>query len=143
MTSTVQYNQNSIPGLAMGALLSAGIGAAAATIFTTVGPVGGAVFGASYYFASHAVNMICDQVNWSPDDPMAQVAKCALATIAGIAAAAAITTLVGFPLTFGTAVVLSGAMFGTALAIILACGGTICCSLAMINGAFGSTQQRV
>ena len=111
-------------GVAFGAAFVGGIGAVSAGLFTTISPLGGAVFGASYALGGHLISWICDKVGCCPDSMVTAVAKQALVTIGGIAAGALVTTLVGFPMTVTSAVTLSIAITVTLLAMQCCCFAT-------------------
>ena len=104
--------------------LAGGMGAVCAGLFTTISPLGGAVFGVSEYLSSHLISWICDKVDCCPDSMVAKVAKYALTIIGEIAAAAMVTTLVGFPMTVTSAVTLS---ITTIVATVVSMSIIACC----------------
>jgi ABC-type branched-subunit amino acid transport system permease subunit len=131
----------SLTNILFGTALHAGAGAAAAAIFTTISPIGGAVFGSSYFLASRLVDWTCDQVNCCPDNIVSKIAKFVLAALGGVAAAAAITTLVGFPMTMMSGAMLTIATIGTALAAIIVIGGCLCSAGIASGIAIGAADQ--
>lgn len=135
------YNNYSLTNLAFGTALLSGAGAVAAAIFTPIAPVGGAIFGGSYFLSSRLISFICDKANCCPDNPVAKVATFVLSLIGGIAAAAAITTAIGFPMTFAAGAVLTIATIGTAVGAILALGGCLCSSAIATGVALGVGDQ--
>lgn len=91
-------------------LLSAGlhVGAyAIAGLLTPVGPLGGAIFGATSYLGSYVIGVICDNLNCDPNNELAKTIKYVSSVLGSIAIASTITTLVGFPITFTTGAVLT------------------------------------
>ncbi len=113
-------------------------GAVAAAVFTPIAPVGGAIFGASYFLSNRLISWICHSIDCCPESLMAKVATFALSTIGGIAAAMAITAAFGIHMTFTVGVVLTIATIGTALAAILTLGGCLCCSAIATGVALGN-----
>jgi hypothetical protein len=136
--------QNSPVRLAFGAALLGGAGAVAAGLFTTVTPLGGAVFGVSYLLSSRLVYWICEQVNCWPESIVFRIAELALSVIGGIGAAVLITTNVGFPITLATGIALMLTSIGVTAAALLTLGGGLCSSALAtgiaINGDSGGAS---
>lgn len=78
--------------------LTVGAGALAAC-FTTISPLGGAIFGLGQSVVKYGVSWIC-----APNTMVGKVAKYALSLIAGTLAGFAVLLAVGVPLTLGAAV---------------------------------------
>jgi hypothetical protein len=114
--------------LAFGAVLVGSACAVAAGLFTTISPLGGAIFGVSYLLSDRLIHWICDKVSCCPDSLIFKVANFALSMIAGIAAGALITTAVGFPMTVTSGAILVVASIGVTAAALLALGGCLCSS---------------
>ncbi len=115
-------------------------GAVAAAVFTPIAPVGGAIFGASYFLSNRLIYFICQSVNCCPDSLIAKVATFALSTLGGVVAAMAITAAFGIHMTFTAGVVLAIATIGTAIAAILTLGGCLCCSAIVTGVALGNND---
>ena len=54
------HDLNPAGSLACGTLLSSGVGAASAALFTSVSPIGGAIFGATYFLCGKLISSICN-----------------------------------------------------------------------------------
>ena len=133
-----QYQENSLAQLLVGSAFAGGATALAAGIFTTISPLGGAIFGVSEWVTGHLINWICNKMDCCPDSMVAKVGKMCLQIIGGIVAAALLTTLAGFPMTFTTGVILSVAT--TATLMISACAFCcLCAPLAAITGLGSNT----
>lgn len=119
--------------LTFGAATMGGATALAAALLTTVSPLGGAIFGVSAFLGNRLIHWISDKVNCCPESPIYRIAQFALSTIGGIAAAALVTTALGFPITAATAAVLTVASIGVLISTILALGGCVFSS-AIVTG---------
>lgn len=86
-----------------------------AVSFTSVGVLGGAIFGATNFLSTRAIDWICDQIPIAKDHLLykaCQVALYALSTFASIGAGVLIATTLGFPMTFSTGMLLTiGTLF--------------------------------
>jgi ABC-type branched-subunit amino acid transport system permease subunit len=145
LPATLQQNnqfqsQISPAKLVFGAALLGGAGAVAAGLFTTVSPLGGVIFGVSYLLSSRLIHWICDQINCCPESLIFKVGQFALATIGGIAASVLITTIVGFPMTMATGVILAVASIGITAAALLTLGGCLCSSAVVTGMALGTSD---
>jgi hypothetical protein len=101
--------------LAFQAAVAGGMGAITAAVFTTLSPLGGAIFGASFYtgfvLSGYLIHWISEKTNCPPDSIIFRVAKSAsviLGIISSIVAATLITTAIGFPMTLMTGITLVG-----------------------------------
>jgi hypothetical protein len=128
--------------LAFGTALSGGAGAIAAGIFTTVSPLGGAVFGVSSFLSHWLIHWICDKINCCPESVVFKVAQFTLRVIGGIGAGVLTTTVVGFPMTMTTGVILTVALTGVIIATLLTLGSCLCSSAAASGLAFAAGDGR-
>ena len=147
-TISQQMHDYSPANLLFGAAFTAGSTALAAGAFTAISPLGGAVFGVSSFLSGRLINWICDKVNCFPDSIVARVAQFALSTIGGIGAAVLVTTLVGFPMTMTSGVILAVASIAISVAAGLALASCLCSSaiatgIALGNSATPETPVRV
>ncbi len=115
--------------------------AATAGLFTSIGPLGGAIFGFSSWLSSRIIYWICDKVNCCPDHLIFRTAQLAFSTIASIAAAALITTTFGFPMTVTAGFVLTAASLSVTLAASLVLGGCFCLSAISTGVALGTDRD--
>jgi hypothetical protein len=129
--------------LAFGAALMSSAGAVAAGLFTTISPLGGAIFGVSYLLSNRLIHWICDKVNCCPDSIIFKVAQFALSTIGGIAASVLMTSAIGFPMTMMTGVILTVASIGVTVATLLTLGGCLCSSAVATGIALGKHDDRL
>ena len=83
-------------------LVYVGTVAALAGLFTSIGPLGGAIFAVSAQVTGRAV-WLCSKGKCCPNS---EIAKFAIRTLACIGAGYAVLTLAGFPVTITSAVVL-------------------------------------
>jgi len=115
-----------------GSLMTGALTAAAAVIFTPIPALGGAIFGATSHFSGHLINVLLDKVGCSPDSGLGKVLKWAVSFFASIAIAAAVTTMVGIPITFTSGLILTGAALVTScLATCAFIGAVTCCGCAL------------
>ena len=136
MTSTTQVTpqQGYSPArLTFGTVFAGGTCAAAVGLFTTMSPLGGAIFGVSSFLCTRLLHWICDKINCCPDNIIYRVAQLVLPIIGGIAAGALITSAIGFPMTIMTGVLLSAASMAVTFAALIVLGGCLCSS-AMATG---------
>ena len=88
-------------------LLQVGVGAAIARLFTSISPLGGAIFVVSGVVTSRAVKWVYSKVNYCPESPMAKAVKDAIPQVAGQYAGRAVLSLAGFHVTFISSIILS------------------------------------
>jgi hypothetical protein len=143
MTQPAIAQQNTPAQLLFGAALSAGTGAVAAALFTTIGPVGGAIFGVSSFLSGRLVHFIFDKVDCFPESNVAKIAKFVLSSLGGIAAGALIATAVGVPLTFTAGLILTLGMGVVTLTSLLVIGGCMCSSAVATGIALGRDDRGV
>lgn len=149
MTSTTQPTthqpqQGFTPArMTFGTVLAGGTCAAAAGLFTTMSPLGGAIFGASGFLCSRLIHWIYDKVNCCPDNIIFKVAQSVLPIIGGIAAGAFITSAIGFPMTIMTGVLLSAASIAVTFAALIALGGCLCSSAAATGIILGRNDEGI
>ncbi len=129
-------NQPSIPQLLLEGVysvgLSAGTGALTGYVFGVINPIGGLAFGAASALVGAVGRGIASHI--SEDNMALKVATYALTFIAGIAASVAAVTLLGFPITLGSFILLTLGMMVTGIAIELVIATAKCYS-ACIGGA--------
>lgn len=116
--------------------------AIAAAIFTAIPAVGGAVFGITYIFSARLIHWTCDKTGYCLDNIIFRVAQFALSTIGGIAAAALITTIVGFPMTMTAGIILLVTSVGVSLSTCLTLGGCLCSSAFVTGMALGNYTEQ-
>ncbi len=129
--------------LAFGAALMGAGSAIAAGLFTTISPLGGAIFGVSDWLSNRLIHWICEKVSCCPDDLIFRVAKSALAVMGGIAAGVLITTAAGFPMTLMSGVTLTVTSIGVTVAALLTLGGCLCSSAIATGLALGTNNEGV
>lgn len=104
-----------VPKSVLVPLLITGAGALSAGLFTTISPLGGAIYGLGNWVGERgvtsAVSWICDKLDCDPDSTVAKVAKSAIFTIAGIGAGLAVIFAAGFSVTLGSAISLVAGTF--------------------------------
>lgn len=120
------------------------IGALAGHIFSVISPLGGAIFGATSALASSVSGKLLEAALPKSDAVVVKIIKTVLPFIAGIAAAALVTSLCGFPITFVASLTLTGAIFLTQTIIfgVIACSGICCLGSIAVAGASGALPQR-
>lgn len=121
-------NPNSPIRLALSASLMTGAGAFTAGTFTTLSPLGGAVFGISTFLSYRFIDWTANQLCCCCSNLIFTISTFALSILGGVAAGAYATSAVGFPLTFTAGAALSGAMLATAIATFFVVGTCLCIS---------------
>lgn len=149
---TQPINSPSEPGfsparLTFGIALMSAASAVAAGLFTTISPLGGAIFGASFgascFLGHRLIHWICDKIGCCPDSIIFRVGKQGLSVIGGIAAGMLMTNAIGFSITMTGGVALIAASIGVAIAALLALGGCLCSSFVTTGVAvLGSNEIR-
>ena len=129
--------------LTFGAALRGGSNAIAAALFTSMSPLGGAIFGVSSFLSERLIHWICAKTTCSPEDTIFKIAQFALSVIGGIASGVAITTAIGFPMTILGGVVLNLASIGVTAASFVALGGCLCSSAVATGLALGNDNREV
>lgn len=124
--------------LAFGAVLMSSSSAIAAGLLTSISPLGGAIFGASYFLSNRLVHWICDKTNCFPESIVFRIAQFALSTIGGLGAAVLITTAFGFPVTMLSGAILMVTSIGVTVAALLTLGGCLCSSAVTTGLALGN-----
>jgi len=115
-----------------GSLASGALTALAAVIFTPIPALGGAIFGATSHFSGYLVNVLLDKMGCNPDSTLGKILKFGVSFFASLAIATAVTTLLGFPLTLVSGLILTGAAMVTSCMVACACAGAItCCGCAL------------
>jgi hypothetical protein len=127
--------------VAFGVVMFGSTCAIAAGIFTAVSPLGGAVFGVSFFLSNRLVHWICDKVGCCPDHIIFKVGRFALSLIGGISAAVLVTTVVGFPMTAAACLILTAAPAVATVASLLVFGGCLCSSAVVTGVALGGNGQ--
>lgn len=93
--------------------LAAATGALGAYLFTSIHPIGGAIFGVTYGITSSITAAVLNKLFGNSTSE--KVLKFALHVFASISLAVAITSLVGYTITFGSAIYLIIAMIPAAI----------------------------
>jgi hypothetical protein len=139
--SNRHYQHNlSCSQLLFSASLMGGASALAAGLFTTISPLGGAIFGVSSLLSHRLVHSICNKVSCSSDSIIFKVAQFALSLIGGIVGGVLVTTTFGFPVTIATGIALTMASTATLIAAFLVSGGCLCSSAIATGIAFGTNE---
>lgn len=102
-----------------GAVIYAGLGAFAASAFTTINPLAGAIFGATSSLGTRAIDWILNKMGLPEDTSAGKIIKFAISFFGGIAIGGLAVSVLGFPMTFAGGVVLSLWMLGTTFAVSL------------------------
>lgn len=123
-----QPNTNSPLYFVLATALQSGVGALAASLFTPIVPLGGAVFGASSFLSGRLIDWTAEKFSCCPDQALFKTARCVATFFGGIAAGALIATAAGFPITFAAGAVLTLAMMITHFALGLIMGSCMCSS---------------
>ena len=126
--------------LAFGATVMGAAGAVAAGLFTTISPLGGAIFGVSYFLGHRLIHWICDKMSCYHGSMIFKVARFCLSVIGGIAASVLLTTAIGFPMTMINGAFLTVTSIGVTIAALLALGGCLCCSVVSTGIALGDND---
>jgi hypothetical protein len=114
-------------GVALSSLCKGGFTALAAHSFTVFNSVGGFFFGAARSLSNTAIDWMYDKANLQTDTPCSKTVKWALGFFGSTALAALAATAIGYPITFGAAIILS------IVTDIMAIGGAICLSLVIFS----------
>lgn len=134
MTIGVTYKSKHLSpaNVLVGASLSAGAGALAATLLgpvvAPIGAAGGAVFGVSFFAASSLSRWIIDKIGCRPGSREGKIVSATLSILASIVAATTVTSAMHFPITVITGSCMAVAMTATTIGITLAIGGCLCCA---------------
>ncbi len=93
--------------------MDTGFSSLSSTIFTTLGPLAGAFYGASSHLAHHAVRILIPKMHWfEQDNTAAKILKAITPYIVGIVAGVLVTAIIGgYPLTLGSALLIEIASF--------------------------------
>lgn len=116
-------HQPTLCGVAISSLCKGGFTSLAARLFTVINPITGFFFGAARGLSSTALDWIYEKANFQTDTPCAKTIKWALVFFGSNALAALASTAIGYPLTFGSAIVLS------IVTDVMVIGGAICLGL--------------
>jgi hypothetical protein len=126
--------------LAFGATVMGVAGAIAAGLFTTISPLGGAIFGVSYFLGHRLIHWICDKIGCHRGSMIFNVARFALSAIGGIAAGVLLTTFIGFPMTMANGAFLTVTSVAVTVAALLVLGSCLCCSVVTTGIALGGND---
>ncbi len=96
----------------------AATGALAAGLFTSISPIGGAIFGIGSLGGNYLVHWLCEKTNVPQESTLSKVISCVLKVLGGVFIGAFAATLLGFPISFTAGIILTAAMIGTALITI-------------------------
>jgi hypothetical protein len=83
-----------------------------ARVFTAVHPLAGAIVVGTYYASYELIDRICKEADICQDGIIAKTARSGLSTIAALISGVIAARVVGFPITFSTAVLLRMASIG-------------------------------
>jgi len=114
--------------LAVGAVFEGATTALAAGLFTTISPLGGAIFGVSQWLSFHLIQWISDKINCCADSLIGKIAQLALSWISSTVIGVLVTTAIGIPITLATGAVLTIASLVVGIAVGLAFTGCFCSS---------------
>jgi len=106
--------------------LTAATGALGAYLFTSIHPIGGAIFGVTYGITSSITAAVLNKLFGNSTSE--KVLKFALDILGSIALAVAITSLVGYTITFGSAIYLIIAMAPAAIITAVGFSCLTCCA---------------
>ncbi len=126
----------------MGAALLAGTSAIASTLFTSIGAIGGAIFGASFALTGSLVRWVFEKIDPNQDSTTAKTAQFVITLLGGIAMAGAITYFAGFPLTLGSGMLLALGSLVVGVGGALAMGGCLCSSAIATAIAIGGGDNQ-
>ena len=115
--------QQTLCGVVVSSLCKGGFTSLAARLFTVINPITGFFFGAARGLSSAAIDWIYEKANFQTDTPCAKTIKWALVFFGSNALAALTATAMGYPITFGSAIVLS------IVTDVMIVGGVICLGL--------------
>jgi hypothetical protein len=127
--------------LLFAATLMGGTSALIAGLFTTISPLGGAIFGVSSLLSHRLVHWICNKVRCSSNSIVFKVAQLALSLIGGIVGGVVVTTTFGFPMTITTGTTLAIASIITLVAAFTVSGGFLCSSAVATGIALGTSED--
>ncbi len=97
-------------------------GGFSAWALTTINPIAGAVFGITSTWGRHIVSSLTDSMKCAKDSTAGKIASFAVEFLGGIGIGVLATSFLGFPLTFTTGLILTGAWALTGLAFSLIAG---------------------
>jgi hypothetical protein len=118
-------------------LTSIASGYLAGLTFSIINPIGGAIFGATGAFTNITLWYLVSKLDIS--STTAKTILYGLSFIASMAIAGAVTTAVGFPITFVGAISLTFAMLVTYIAVSMVAVGIICCNGCFLGAILGVT----
>lgn len=121
----------------------AAAGGIASYALEIVHPVGGILFGASHALSSVLLTTLLDNLPVDTRSPSFKVAKFASSFLIGIGIAHVLTATLGFPLTFGTALVLTLVMLITSFVIEFMRTGRVSCLHALIDVMNGRSSSPI
>jgi hypothetical protein len=88
---------------------NASVGYIAGSVFTIINPIGGAIFGATYFLTNLVTDVILGSAG-SNNNTALKIAKFVISGVLGAVAATFAVASVGFPITFTAAALLGGGM---------------------------------
>jgi len=115
--------------LFLGTAMVGSAAAIAASLITTISPLGGAIFGASSFLGNRLVHWICDRVSCCPESLIFRIARFALSLIGGIVSGSFTAAAFGFPMTAGTAVIMTATSAAVTISALLILGNCLCSSV--------------
>lgn len=95
----------------------AGLGALSAGLFTSITPLGGAIFGVGFFGSEKVISWICDKIHCQSF--IARITKKAFLTISALVTASALVNAAGLPLTMASAAVLTAGAVGITSVTVL------------------------
>ena len=121
-----------------GILIFAGTTAISAALFTPIGAMGGAIYGLSYFATNHSVAWICEKLNYCPDNIIFKITQFVLPMLAGFGAGIASLSLLSYPITVTSALMITAGGFAVAMAL----GAVGCCAALPAIAAYAYYQSR-
>ena len=116
------------------------LGYGAAALFTTINPIHGAVFCGISSLVSRVVTPFFDKIFNKPEsNSESRFVGSVLKIVVGVGAAAAITTLAGFPITWMSGLIMTAAVTATTVLTLLA----FTAGAALVAGCYAFTASKL
>lgn len=121
MTTEIQRCLDQITDVIAPMLVSAGVGYLCARVFLTINPIHAAVFSASASLISRVIAPIFEETfgGWAANDA-SRISGRLLGIGTAIALSAAISTVLGFSMSFNSGLVLTGTIFAVTISAAIA-----------------------
>lgn len=121
--------------------ISAGISATTAALFTSISPLGGALFGAGAFLGGHLIHTICEKFQCFPDNTLGRIAYRALPVFGGIMTGVALTSLFGFSITFASGLFLTATALATIVTVGIVFAGCMGCCVALSSAYYAQPES--